>query len=65
MRGSKTRASAGASLRSFVRLLASLTRFNAATGAVWVGEHGPMSTGDEVVVGDQRGMASPLAANDD
>ncbi len=39
-----------APLRSFVRLPEPLTRLNAATGELWVGDRGPMSSGDEVVL---------------
>jgi hypothetical protein len=42
-------------LRSYLRLPQPLTRYNVATGEVWVGEHGPMSTGDEVVVVGSEG----------
>ena len=44
----------GEPLRSFVRLPEPLTRLNA-TGEVWVGEHGPMSSGDEVVLVGSEG----------
>ena len=42
-------------LRSYVRLPEPLTRYDVATGVVRVGEHGPMSTGDEVVVVGSEG----------
>lgn len=45
----------GEPLRSFLRLPEPLTRFDAAVGAVWVDEHGPMSSGDEVVVVGSEG----------
>lgn len=37
----------GEPLRSFVRLPGPLTRHDAATGELWVGDHGPMSSGEE------------------
>lgn len=45
----------GEPLRSFVRLPEPRTRHGSATGEVWVGEHGPMSTGDEVVLVGSEG----------
>ena len=45
----------GEPLRSFVRLPEPLTRYGSATGEVWVGEHGPMSTGDDVVLVGSEG----------
>ncbi|GEM_PF-3250759 len=53
-------------LRSFVRLPAPLTSFDAASGALWVGEYGPMSTGDKVVlVGSDGWQRAWSTANDD
>jgi hypothetical protein len=43
------------SLLSYVRLPEPLTRYDASTGKLWVGEYGPMSTGDEVVLVGSEG----------
>lgn len=45
----------GVTLLSFVRLPGLLTRFDAAAGELWVGEQGPMSTGDDVVLVGSEG----------
>ena len=45
----------GEALRSFVRLPEPLTRYDPAAGAVWVGEQGPMASGDEVVLVGSEG----------
>ena len=45
----------GESLRSFVRLPEPLTRHDPAADAVWVGEHGPMTSGNEVVLVGSEG----------
>lgn len=45
----------GKPLRSFVRLPEPLTHYGSATGEIWVGEHGPMSTGDDVVLVGSEG----------
>ncbi|MCY4664073.1 MAG: hypothetical protein OXC00_05355 [Acidimicrobiaceae bacterium] len=52
-------------LRVLVRLPELLTRSDASTGEVWVGEHGPMFTGDEVVVvGSEGWPGDPPVGND-
>jgi len=40
----------GEALRGCLNLPEPLTQLNATTGELWLGEHGPMSNGDEVVV---------------
>ena len=42
-------------LRSFLRLPGPLTRYDTGSGALWVGDHGPMYAGDEVVVVGSEG----------
>ena len=37
-------------IRSYVRLPEPLTRYDLSTGQIWVGDYGPMSTGDDVVL---------------
>lgn len=45
----------GETLNSFVRLPEPLTRYDPATGEVWVGDDGPMASGDEVVLVGSEG----------
>ncbi len=51
--------------RIFVRLPEPLTRFSAATGKLWVGGDGPMSTGDEVVLVGSEGWPGDGITDDD
>ena len=52
---SETQVVQGGPVRSIVRLPEPLTRYDFATGELWVGDYGPMSDGDEVVVVGSEG----------
>ena len=52
-------------LRSFVRLPEPLTRYDPDTNAVWVGDHGPMSSGDEVVITGSEGWQIEWSVNEE
>ena len=53
-------------LLSLVRLPKPLTSFNSVSGELWVGDYGPMSAGDEVVlVGSEGWQSAWSAVNDD
>ena len=45
------RTTEGKPVRSFLQLPESLTRFNPATSQIWVGDSGPMTSGDYVTIG--------------
>lgn len=48
-------AAEGERLRSFLRLPGPLTRYDAATGEIWVAGNGPMTSGDHVTVHGSQG----------
>ena len=52
-------------LRGFLRLPEPLTRYDADSDAVWVGDHGPMSSGDEVVLTGSEGWQPGWSVNED
>ena len=49
--GDILRTAEGEPVRSFLKLPKSLTRFNPTTDQIWVGDNGPMTSGDYVVMG--------------
>ena len=55
----------GEPLRGFVRLPEPLTRYDPDTSAVWVGEDGPMSSGDEVVLTGSEGWQIGSSVNEE
>lgn len=55
----------GDPLLAFVRLPEPLTRYDPGTDAVWVGVHGPMSTGDAVALSGSEGWQIEWNVNED
>ena len=53
--GEATRADDGSLVRTLVRLPRPLTSYDPDTGELWVGEHGPMTSGDRVTVAGSVG----------
>ena len=52
-------------LRGFVRLPEPLTRYDPDTNSVWVGDHGPMSSGDEAVLTGSQGWQLRWSTNEE
>ena len=55
----------GALLRSFLRLPELKTRYDPGTDAVWIGDNGPMSSGDSVVLTGSEGWQIEWNVNED
>lgn len=55
----------GERLRSYVRLPEPLTRYDAATGEIWVAGNGPMTDGDNVTVHGSQGWKREWSARND
>ena len=54
-----------APLRSFLRLPQALTSFDAVAGELWVGDYGPMVSGDEIVLVGSQGWQIEWNVNED
>ena len=63
--GQAALASDGAPIRTLVRLSRPLTRYDPDTGELWVGDHGPMTSGDQVIVTGSVGWAAGEAPREE
>ena len=57
LNGERTYTADGTLERSLLRLPAGFTRYDPATNEIWVHGDGPMTTGDEVIIGGSGGVA--------